>query len=105
MRTRLCRADELIDGSAVRIELAQIDVVLVKSGAEIFALEDACSHAEFPLSDGDVLDGSIECSLHGSRFDLRTGAPSGPPATLPVKTFPVSVVDGDVYLDLENHRS
>jgi 3-phenylpropionate/trans-cinnamate dioxygenase ferredoxin component len=69
----------------------------------VFALEDVCSHAEFPLTDGDVDGTAIECALHGSRFDLRSGKPLGPPATQPVRTYPVSVVDGDVYIDLENN--
>ena len=45
-------------------------------------------HAAIPLSEGDVGDGEIECYLHGSRFDLRTGEPLGLPATEPVAVYP-----------------
>jgi 3-phenylpropionate/trans-cinnamate dioxygenase ferredoxin subunit len=103
MSTRLCAVADLSPGTATRIELAQIDVAVVRVTDEIFVLEDLCSHAEFPLSEGDIDGCTIECALHGSRFDLRTGKPSGPPATLPVKTFPMTVVDGDVYIDMENN--
>ena len=51
-----------------------------------------------PLSEGDVWDCSIECWLHGSRFDLKTGDPIGLPATEPVPVYPVEVRDGDVYV-------
>ena len=51
--------------------------------------------------EGDVEDGHIECWLHGSMFDLRTGKPTNLPATEPVATFPVDVRDGDVYVDTE----
>ena len=65
----------------------------------MFAIQDLCSHAAVALSEGEVADCTVECWLHGSRFDLRTGKPIGPPATEPVATFPVEVRDGDVYVD------
>ncbi len=67
---------------------------------EVFALQDLCSHASVALSEGEVEDCTVECWLHGSRFDLRTGKPTGLPATEPVATFPVDVRDGDVYVDV-----
>jgi 3-phenylpropionate/trans-cinnamate dioxygenase ferredoxin subunit len=51
------------------------------------------------LSEGEVDDCTLECWLHGSRFDLRTGKPTGLPATEPVATFPVEVRDDGVYVD------
>ena len=57
--------------------------------------QDLCSHAAVALSEGEVADCTIECWLHGSRFDLRTGKPTGLPATEPVATFPVDVRDVD----------
>ena len=59
---------------------------------------DECTHAEVPLSEGDVENGTVECWMHGSRFDLRTGAPTGLPATEPVQVFPVRVDGDDVYV-------
>jgi 3-phenylpropionate/trans-cinnamate dioxygenase ferredoxin subunit len=99
--TRLCAVADLADNKALRVELAEVDVAVVRCGEDFFVLDDVCSHAEYPLTDGDVDGATIECSLHGSRFDLRTGRPLGPPATQPVRTYPVSVHDGDVYIDLE----
>ncbi|WP_341350872.1 Rieske 2Fe-2S domain-containing protein [Nocardioides convexus] len=55
----------------------------------------------YRLSEGEVADCTIECWLHGSTFDLRTGKPTTFPATEPVATFPVEVRDGDVYVDVE----
>ena len=72
---------------------------------EVFAIEDTCSHAEVALSEGEVeqTDGGcqIECWLHGSMFDLRTGKPTNLPATEPVATFPIEVRGTDVYVDTE----
>jgi 3-phenylpropionate/trans-cinnamate dioxygenase ferredoxin component len=100
MRTRLCALAELTDGLPLRVELDTIDVAVVKTRDDIFALEDVCSHAEVPLSEGEVTGCTIECVLHGSRFDLRTGKPTGPPATVPVPVFETSVIDGDVYAEI-----
>lgn len=101
MSTRLCALRELTDGVTLRVELDQVDVAVVRVGDEIFAIEDLCSHAEVPLSDGEVDGCTIECELHGSRFDLRTGKPTGPPANRPVPVYETSVIDGDVYAQLD----
>ena len=71
---------------------------LARSKGEVFALFDECSHAEVPLSEGEVEDGTVECWLHGSRFDLRTGKPTGLPATEPVPVYPVRVDGDDVFV-------
>lgn len=75
-------------------------IALVRSEGEVYAVRDVCSHAEVRLSEGEVEDGTIECWLHGSCFDLRTGAPSALPATEPVAVYPVEIRDGDVYVDV-----
>ena len=66
----------------------------------MFALRDVCSHEEVPLSEGEIYDHTVECWLHGSCFDLRTGNPTGPPATEPVPTYPVKIEGDDVYVAL-----
>jgi 3-phenylpropionate/trans-cinnamate dioxygenase ferredoxin subunit len=101
MATRLCALAELSSGVPLRVELDDLEVAVVKVGDEVFAIEDVCSHADFPLTDGEVEDCTIECALHGSRFDLRTGKPTGPPANRPVPVYPTSVRDGVVYADLD----
>jgi 3-phenylpropionate/trans-cinnamate dioxygenase ferredoxin subunit len=103
---RVCALSELDDSMPLRVELEQVDLAVVRVGDEVFAIEDVCSHAEVPLSDGDVEveNGvcTIECALHGSRFELTTGKPTGPPASLPVPVYPVDIIDGIVYVEVEN---
>jgi 3-phenylpropionate/trans-cinnamate dioxygenase ferredoxin subunit len=94
---RVCAVGDLADESAMRVEIEGQAICLAKSGGEVFALEDVCSHAEVSLSEGEVEDFTVECWLHGSRFDLRTGKPSGLPATKPVSVYPTTV-DGDHVL-------
>jgi 3-phenylpropionate/trans-cinnamate dioxygenase ferredoxin subunit len=94
---RACALSALAEDTAVHVDLDGTPVCLARSQGEVMAVYDECSHASVPLSEGDVEAGTVECWLHGSRFDLRTGKPTGLPATEPVQTFPVRV-DGDDVL-------
>jgi 3-phenylpropionate/trans-cinnamate dioxygenase ferredoxin subunit len=101
---RACSADEVHDDEPLGVTVDDMEVAVARQGDEYFAIQDLCSHAEVALSEGDVEDCIIECWLHGSRFDLRTGKPTGLPATEPVATFPIDLRPGpggmDVYIDV-----
>ena len=99
---RVCALDDVPAMGALAVEVDGEPVAVVRSNGDVFAILDVCSHADVPLSEGEVEDCEIECWLHGSRFDLRTGKPSGPPASVPVPVFPVRVQGGDVLLDVAN---
>lgn len=95
---RACALADLPPDAALGVEVGDLPVAVVRSGGEVFALHDVCSHEEVPLSEGDIYDHTLECWLHGSCFDVRTGKPTGPPATQPVATYPVKIEDGDVFV-------
>jgi 3-phenylpropionate/trans-cinnamate dioxygenase ferredoxin subunit len=97
---RACALSELPETGAVGVEIAGVPVAVVRTGDEVFALHDVCSHEEVPLSEGEVYDHTVECWLHGSCFDLRTGKPTGPPATKPVAVYPVTIDGDDVLVEL-----
>ena len=98
---RACSLDEFREGEAVAAVIGDQEIAVAHDGEEYFAVEDICSHAAVALSEGEIEGCTLECWLHGSRFDLRTGKPTGLPATEPVATFPVDVRDGDVYVDTD----
>ena len=98
---RACSLAEVVDGSALRVEVDGLDVAIVRDGEDVFAIEDECSHAAVALSEGDVANCEIECWMHGSRFDLRTGKPLNLPAYVPVDTFPVVVEDGVIRVEVD----
>jgi 3-phenylpropionate/trans-cinnamate dioxygenase ferredoxin subunit len=92
--------DQVEDDTAVHLDLAGHAACLARSRGSVHALLDECSHGQVALSDGDVENGHVECWLHGSRFDLTTGAPTGLPATRPVPVYPVRITDGGIEVAL-----
>ena len=96
---RACALSEVPTDEALGVTVDAYDVAVARDGDEVFALQNLCSHAAVALSEGEVDDCTVECWLHGSRFDLRTGKPTGLPATEPVATFPVEVREDGVYVD------
>jgi len=98
---RVCSAADVAKGEAVQVTVEGTEIALVHADDDNFyAVRDECSHASVALSEGEIEGCTLECWLHGSRFDLRTGRPTGLPATEPVPVYPVEVRDGDVYIAL-----
>ena len=99
--TYVCSTAELLPGEMKTAfdEVTGAGIVVVNLDGELYALEDRCRHEDFELSAGrvDPVEGSVECVLHGARFDLRDGRALCAPAYEPVARFPVRVDDGGVW--------
>jgi nitrite reductase/ring-hydroxylating ferredoxin subunit len=99
---KVCPVTELPEGEAVRIDGDHPDrpIAVFNVAGELYAIDDTCTHQDASLADGYLEDdGTVECPLHAACFDLRTGRPSGPPARGPVRTHPVVVRDGFVFVN------
>lgn len=99
---RACAVEDVPDDGALHVDLGGTPVAIVRAEGAVYAIRDVCSHEKVPLSEGDVEGATIECWLHGSCFDLATGAPIGLPATQPVPVYPVTVSGNDVYVGLSD---
>jgi 3-phenylpropionate/trans-cinnamate dioxygenase ferredoxin subunit len=101
-RVRLCSEDDLALGTVRRYEVEGVAVALVRCEGGYRAINDNCSHEDYPLSEGEVDPElcEIECKRHGSTFSLLDGEPQSFPATRAVRVFPVEVTDGDVYVEV-----
>jgi 3-phenylpropionate/trans-cinnamate dioxygenase ferredoxin subunit len=99
---RVASLAEVPEGGAVGVEMPGVKLVLARVDGQVYALADNCSHRDFPLSLGefDAEACTITCEWHGAAFDLRTGAPTCPPATKPVPVFDTKVEGGEVWVDL-----
>ena len=97
-------ATDVPPGHAARIEIDDVPIAIFNVDGTFYCLDDTCSHAEASLSDGDldVKRCLIECPLHGSAFDLRTGDALTLPATEPVRRHQIEVVDGELRVALSD---
>ena len=99
----ICPIDELPPGGMRLVEWEDLEIAVVNCGGDVLAIEDRCSHDDGNLVEGELDEESctIECPRHGSVFDLHTGKPVNLPAYLPVDTFPVSVDDGLIKIEVD----
>ena len=101
MTTHVAAFSAFEEGSGVRVDVGEHRVALFRVSDQIYAIGDRCSHAEASLAEGEVFGYDVECPRHGSEFDLRTGEPASLPAIRPVPVYEVSVVDGEVFVEIE----
>lgn len=99
MRLEVCKEGEVPEGGAKCVTANGRPYAVFKVGGQVFCLDNRCTHVGGPLCEGE-LDGTvIECPLHGSRFDVRTGQVVGPPARTPVGSYPAGVANGAVWVE------
>jgi 3-phenylpropionate/trans-cinnamate dioxygenase ferredoxin component len=100
----VCPLDELPPGTMRLVPAGVLTVGVFNCGGALYAIEDRCSHDDGPLAEGDWDPEAcvVVCPRHGSRFDLETGIPMSLPAFVAVRTFPVSVRNGMVVVDVED---
>jgi 3-phenylpropionate/trans-cinnamate dioxygenase ferredoxin component len=96
----VCPLTELAAGEGRRVEADPPIAVFRTDDGELYAIDDTCTHQDASLADGWLEGCQVECPLHASKFDLRTGAVDAPPARRPVRTHRVQVVDGMVEVEL-----
>ncbi|KAA8946767.1 bifunctional 3-phenylpropionate/cinnamic acid dioxygenase ferredoxin subunit [Mycobacterium sp.] len=91
---------DLSPGHACRVETPAGPVAVFNVDGELLAIADKCTHADASLSEGYLEGHLVECPLHGSQFDLRTGEPQNFPAYAAVRCFPVHVREGIVLVEV-----
>jgi nitrite reductase/ring-hydroxylating ferredoxin subunit len=95
---RLLPLDELPDGQVVEVVAGDRTLALANAGGKVYAIDGTCAHAGGPLGDGTLEGCTLTCPWHGWSYDLQTGQSSVDPSVR-LKTYPVKVVDGAVWLD------
>ncbi len=97
---RVCRLEELGEGDSRTVEIDGEQVLVLKHAGRVYAVSNICTHEYAELSNGIVLEGTITCPVHLSRFRLDTGEVLNPPATRPLQTYKVVVKDGEVFVEV-----
>ena len=96
---KVARVADVPPGQGRYVDVGGRPIAVFNCGGTFYAVDDTCTHAEASLSEGYVEGTTVECPLHGARFDLRTGAAVWSPAFRPVATYAVRVDSDDVLLD------
>ena len=94
------KLEEVPAGAKKLVTLKGIEVLLCHTKDRVFAVRNLCSHAHEALDCGRMKAGWIACPVHGARFDLETGEPMNPPATMPVRIFEVRVTGDTIEVEV-----
>ena len=97
---KACAADDIDDEDVIRFDHEGKTFALYRKDDEFFATDGLCTHEQIHLADGLVMDYVIECPKHNGRFDYRTGAAKGAPVCVDLKTYPVKVEAGQLFINL-----
>ena len=97
---RAGRADALDEEDVMPFEFDGVEYAIYRTPGGFFAIDGMCTHEAEPLADGIVIGNVIECPLHQGRFDVRSGKALSAPVCVDLRTYPVQVVDGEIYVQI-----
>jgi 3-phenylpropionate/trans-cinnamate dioxygenase ferredoxin subunit len=98
---RVARSGQVPEGIVRRFYADEYEVAVSRLDGKAYATSNYCSHLDCLLSSGKLVQDGIGCSCHGSAFDLETGEPLCPPATEPIKTYPVQEREGEIFVGID----
>ena len=93
--------DDLPADDVKGVQVEGLDIALYKVGGDVFATSDICTHAQARLCEGFLEGHEIECPLHQGKFDVRNGKPTCAPVTEAIRSYPVKIEGGRVWLALD----
>jgi naphthalene 1,2-dioxygenase system ferredoxin subunit len=94
--------NDVPEDDVIGILIGDRDIALYNAGGEIFATDNICTHGHARLCEGFLEGHEIECPLHQGRFDIRTGAPMCAPVTEAIRSYPIRIEGGRVFLAIES---
>ena len=94
-----CGTDDIEQEDLIRFDHGDRTFAIYRTPDDAFYCTDGlCTHEQVHLADGLVMDNVIECPMHNGQFDYRTGAALRAPVCEDLKTYPVEVRDGRVFI-------
>jgi nitrite reductase/ring-hydroxylating ferredoxin subunit len=98
-RLELCDTADVAPGTALKVEIGDLALAVFNVGGQFHVTDDRCTHGPGSLSEGYIEDDVVECNFHNGQFNIRTGEVVSPPCMVPIKTYPVTIVDGKVTIE------
>src|SRR5215467_11853297 len=99
-RIELCNTDDVAVGTALKVEKDGLTVAVFNVDGDFYVLDDQCTHGPGSLSEGYIEGDVVECNFHNGQFNIRTGEVVMPPCMIPMKTYPTSVENGKVVIEV-----
>jgi nitrite reductase/ring-hydroxylating ferredoxin subunit len=99
-KIELCNADHVAVGTALKVEKDGLVLAVFNVDGEFYVLDDQCTHGPGSLSEGYIEGDVVECNFHNGQFNIRTGEVVLPPCMIPMKTYPTSVENGKVVIEV-----
>jgi len=100
MLVKLCKLNELKDEEVKGFDIQGKHLIAIRKGKEVFVLDGICTHEEYDLANGFLLEDRIICPLHLSQFEIKTGKVVNPPAEKPLKTYVTKIIDEEIYIEI-----
>lgn len=98
---KVANLSELKDGTVKGVKIGDEQIALYRFGDEVLATSDICTHEECIISDNFYVEGEeVECTCHGSRFNIKSGENTVPPAAEPLKTYKVKIEGEEVLVEV-----
>lgn len=100
MKIKVASVNEVSEGDLIKVEVKGEPVALFKTDGQFYATTNICTHEQCELDTNHLMHGEVvECTCHGSQFNVKTGANVLPPAAEPLKTYEVSVEGDEVFVE------
>jgi 3-phenylpropionate/trans-cinnamate dioxygenase ferredoxin subunit len=99
-RQRVGKLSEVAPGATRRVVADSTEILLCNVDGTVYAIEDVCTHDGGPLDQGTLEGACVVCPRHGATFDVKTGDALTLPAVMPLMTFPVTIENGDIFVDV-----
>lgn len=100
----VCKTSDVADGEAIRVEVLNLVLAIFNIAGCFYVTDDQCTHGPGLLSEGYIDGDVVECNFHNGAFHIPTGKPVASPCIIPLRTFPVTIVDDQVCIDSANAR-
>jgi len=94
------KTSEIPAGDITAIDVRGTRIAVANVGGTYYAFDDACTHEQCSLAEGELAGTTVTCTCHGSEFDVRTGKVLAPPATVPVKVYPVRIAGDALQIEV-----
>jgi len=99
-RIKLCAADEVAPGTAIKVEAGDLVVAVFNVDGAFYVIDDQCTHGPGSLCEGYIDGDVVECNFHNGQFNIRTGEVVSPPPMEPVRAYPTVVEGGEVFIEV-----